>query len=46
MTGGIFKGGQPWEGFTFVLAGLKALLEHKVRLNLVPDRHADGLGKS
>jgi uncharacterized protein YndB with AHSA1/START domain len=34
------------EGFTFVLAGLKALLEHKVSLNLVPDRHPDGLGKS
>jgi uncharacterized protein YndB with AHSA1/START domain len=34
------------EGFTFVLAGLKALLEHRVRLNLVPDRHPDGLGKS
>jgi uncharacterized protein YndB with AHSA1/START domain len=32
------------EGFTFVLAGLKALLEHNVRLNLVPDRHPDGLG--
>ena len=26
------------EGFAFVLAGLKALLEHNVRLNLVPDR--------
>jgi uncharacterized protein YndB with AHSA1/START domain len=33
------------EGFTFVLAGLKALLEHNIRLNLVPDRHPDGLGK-
>ena len=33
------------EGFTFVLAGLKALLEHNVRLNLVPDRHPDGLAK-
>lgn len=33
------------EGFTFVLAGLKALLEHNVRLNLVQDRHPDGLGK-
>lgn len=31
------------EGFTFVLAGLKALLEHNVRLNLVQDRHPDGL---
>ena len=26
------------EGFTFVLAGLKALLEHNVELNLVRDR--------
>lgn len=26
------------EGFTFVLAGLKALLEHNVELNLVKDR--------
>jgi uncharacterized protein YndB with AHSA1/START domain len=26
------------EGFTFVLAGLKAFLEHKVVLSLVPDR--------
>ena len=26
------------EGFTLVLAGLKALLEHGVRLNLVADR--------
>jgi uncharacterized protein YndB with AHSA1/START domain len=26
------------EGFTLVLAGLKALLEHNVVLNLVPDR--------
>jgi uncharacterized protein YndB with AHSA1/START domain len=31
------------EGFSFVLAGCKALLEHGVRLNLVPDRHPDGL---
>ena len=31
------------EGFTFVLAGLKALLEHNVRLNLVQDRHPDGI---
>jgi hypothetical protein len=31
------------EGFTFVLAGLKALLEHNIRLNLVPDRFPDGL---
>jgi len=33
------------EGFAFVLAGLKALLEHNVRLNLVPDRHPGGLEK-
>jgi uncharacterized protein YndB with AHSA1/START domain len=26
------------EGFTLVLAGLKAFLEHNIRLNLVPDR--------
>ena len=31
------------EGFAFVLAGAKALLEHNVRLNLVPDRFPDGL---
>jgi len=30
------------EGFTMVLAGLKALLEHGVRLNLVPDRFPEG----
>ena len=33
------------EGFTLVLAGLKALLEHNVRLNLVSDRFPDGPGK-
>ena len=32
------------EGFAFVLAGAKAFLEHEVRLNLVPDRHPDGIG--
>jgi uncharacterized protein YndB with AHSA1/START domain len=32
------------EGFAFVLAGAKALLEHNVTLNLVPDRFPDGLG--
>lgn len=32
------------EGFSFVLAGLKAYLEHGVRLNLVADRFPDGLG--
>ena len=31
------------EGFAFVLAGLKALLEHNVRLNLVGDRFPAGL---
>jgi hypothetical protein len=34
------------EGFSFVLAGAKALLEHDVLLNLVPDRFPDGLPKS
>jgi uncharacterized protein YndB with AHSA1/START domain len=33
------------EGFTLVLAGLKALLEHDVRLNLVADRFPEGLGE-
>jgi len=33
------------EGFAFVLAGLKALLEHNVRLNLVPDRFPAGLAQ-
>ena len=28
-------------GFTLVLAGLKAWLEHHIELNLVPDRHPD-----
>jgi uncharacterized protein YndB with AHSA1/START domain len=31
------------EGFTLVLAGLKALLEHNIILNLVSDRFPDGL---
>lgn len=31
------------EGFTFALAGLKALLEHGVNLNLVADRFPDGM---
>ena len=30
------------QGFTLVLAGLKALLEHDVRLNLVADRYPRG----
>lgn len=33
------------EGFTLVLAGLKALLEHNVVLNLVPDRFPDNIVK-
>lgn len=31
------------EGFTFVLAGAKAYLEHGIRLNLVQDKFPDGL---
>jgi uncharacterized protein YndB with AHSA1/START domain len=31
------------EGFSLVLAGLKALLEHGIRLNLVPDRFPRGI---
>lgn len=31
------------QGFTLVLAGLKALLEHDVRLNLVADRFPAGI---
>ena len=31
------------EGFSLVLAGLKALLEHDIILNLVPDRFPDRL---
>ena len=31
------------EGFSLVLAGLKALLEHNVQLNLVPDRFPKGI---
>ena len=31
------------QGFTLVLAGLKALLEHNIRLNLVADRFPKGL---
>ena len=31
------------EGFTLVLAGIKALLEHNIRLNLVADRYPTGL---
>jgi uncharacterized protein YndB with AHSA1/START domain len=31
------------QGFTLMLAGLKALLEHDVRLNLVGDRYPKGI---
>lgn len=31
------------EGFTLVLSGLKAFLEHNIKLNLVYDRFPDGL---
>ena len=31
------------QGFSLVLAGLKALLEHNVRLNLVADRYPEGI---
>lgn len=34
------------EGFTFVLAGAKAWLEHGVRLSLVSDRFPDGLASA
>lgn len=33
------------EGFTLVLSGLKALLEHNIILNLVSDRFPEGLEK-
>ena len=33
------------QGFTLVLAGAKALLEHGIRLNLVADRYPDGHGR-
>jgi uncharacterized protein YndB with AHSA1/START domain len=31
------------QGFSLVLAGLKALLEHNVQLNLVADRYPKGI---
>ena len=34
------------EGFALMLAGLKALLEHDIRLNLVADRFPKGLPSS
>ncbi len=33
------------QGFSLVLAGLKAWLEHGIRLNLVADRYPEGFGK-
>ncbi len=33
------------QGFTLVLAGLKALFEHNVRLSLVADRYPKGIEK-
>ena len=33
------------EGFTWTLAGLKALLEHNIRLNVVADRFPKGPGE-
>ena len=33
------------QGFTWTLAGLKALLEHDIQLNLVADRFPDGPGE-
>ncbi|WP_276356052.1 SRPBCC family protein [Cohnella caldifontis] len=32
------------EGFTFVLAAMKALLEHGIELKVVADRHPGGIG--
>jgi len=34
------------EGFTFVLAGLKAWLERGIELNLIADKFPDGLAKT
>lgn len=33
------------QGFSLVLAGLKALLEHNIRLNLVGDRYPKGIAE-
>ena len=33
------------QGFTLVLAGLKALLEHNIQLNLVADRYPEGINQ-
>jgi len=34
------------EGFTLVIAGAKAYLEHGLQLNLVADRFSKGLGEN
>jgi hypothetical protein len=34
------------QGFSLVLAGLKAFLEHGIRLNLVADRYPEGIDPS
>ena len=34
------------QGFSLVLAGAKALLEHNLKLNLVPDRYPQGTKKT
>ncbi|HTE79855.1 MAG TPA: hypothetical protein VK634_04095 [Reyranella sp.] len=31
------------QGFTLMLAGMKALLEHNIRLNLTTDRYPKGI---
>jgi len=33
------------QGFSLVLAGLKALLEHNLSLNLVADRYPEGVAQ-
>ena len=39
----VFEVADSTSGFSPVLAGLKALLEHGVRLNLVADRFPEGI---
>lgn len=34
------------QGFTLMLAGLKALLEHNIRLNLTADRYPQGFERN
>lgn len=34
--------GESTQGFTWTLAGLKAFLEHRIKLNLVADKNPDG----